>query len=357
MPNPRCFFDVTIDKQPHGRIVFELFADEVPKTADNFRALCTGEKGATANGTPLHYKGCNFHRIITEFMIQGGDFTNGDGTGGVSIYGDKFEDEAFVRKHDVPGLLSMANAGKNTNGSQFFITTVPTPHLDGKHVVFGRVVKGMNTVRALEHISVGAQDRPKVLCAIENCGEITDGEADGVQEDGWLDYPADHVSANADSLDSMDKVLAAAEEIRTQGNNAFKAGSLPEAMSAYQKARRYLDYHKPANDTENKEIQLKKVPTFSNEAMCAAKRQNWSRVVDLCNQLLAIDEKNSKGLYRRAQAFKELEEFEKACADVDAALKVDPKDAAITKLSKEISSAQKRKSEKEKAAYSKMFGA
>merc|ERR1712012_1387741 len=148
--NISCYFDVKIGDEEVGRIVFELFFDKTPKTAENFRALCTGEKGVGNAGKPLHFKGCTFHRIIKNFMIQGGDFTNGNGTGGESIYGEKFEDENFERKHDVPGLLSMANAGPGTNGSQFFITTVPTPHLDGKHVVFGKVVAGMDIVRDIE---------------------------------------------------------------------------------------------------------------------------------------------------------------------------------------------------------------
>ncbi|KFZ53446.1 Peptidyl-prolyl cis-trans isomerase D, partial [Podiceps cristatus] len=146
-----------------GRIVFELFADVVPKTAENFRALCTGEKGiGPTTGKPLHYKGCPFHRIIKQFMVQGGDFSNQNGTGGESIYGEKFEDENFHYKHDKPGLLSMANAGPGTNGSQFFITTVPTSHLDGKHVVFGQVIKGMGVVRILENVEVKGENPAKV---------------------------------------------------------------------------------------------------------------------------------------------------------------------------------------------------
>lgn len=140
--NPRVFFDITIGGQAAGRIIMELFADVVPKTAENFRALCTGEKGKGKKGRPLHYKGCPFHRLIKGFMIQGGDFTDKNGTGGESIYGIKFHDENFKIKHTGRGILSMANAGKNTNGSQFFICFKSTPHLNGKHTVFGKVVEG-----------------------------------------------------------------------------------------------------------------------------------------------------------------------------------------------------------------------
>ena len=171
MANPRVFFDITIGGKAAGRITFELFADAVPKTAENFRALCTGEKGMGKQGKPLHYKGCKFHRIIQQFMCQGGDFTRGNGTGGESIYGDKFGDENFQLKHTMPGMLSMANAGPNTNGSQFFITTVVTSWLDGKHVVFGKILDGMKVVQAME--AAGSRSgTPAQDVVIADCGEL-----------------------------------------------------------------------------------------------------------------------------------------------------------------------------------------
>lgn len=171
MSRPHVFFDVSIGGQPAGRMVFELYSDVVPKTAENFRCLCTGEKGTGRSGKPLHYKGCVFHRIIPNFMIQGGDFTRGNGTGGESIYGEKFQDENFKEKHTGPGVLSMANAGPNTNGSQFFITTVKTEWLDGKHVVFGKLIEGMDVLKKLE--SQGSQSgSTRAKCIISDCGQL-----------------------------------------------------------------------------------------------------------------------------------------------------------------------------------------
>jgi peptidylprolyl isomerase len=175
--NPRVFFDIEIDGKKAGRIQMELFKTIAPKTAENFRALCTGEKGTGKKGKPLHYKGSSFHRVIPGFMCQGGDFTNGNGTGGESIYGEKFKDEFYENEvfvtHNGPGMLSMANSGKHTNGSQFFLTTERCKHLDCKHVAFGQVEDGWPVVEAIEAVG-SASGNPKKSVIIADCGELKD---------------------------------------------------------------------------------------------------------------------------------------------------------------------------------------
>ncbi|KAF8581061.1 hypothetical protein K439DRAFT_1414664 [Ramaria rubella] len=172
--NPRVFLDFSIDTAPIGRVIFELFADTVPKTAENFRTLCTGERGVSPKSQlPLYYKNSIIHRSIADFMIQGGDFTKRNGLGGESIYGAPFEDEDLSRGVDSEGLLVMANRGPNTNGSQFFITLRPCPHLNGKHVVFGRIIRGFeDVIQKIAVVPTDDKDRPSRPVVIANCGEL-----------------------------------------------------------------------------------------------------------------------------------------------------------------------------------------
>nr|XP_058922808.1 peptidyl-prolyl cis-trans isomerase D isoform X4 [Kogia breviceps] len=285
--NPRVFLDVDVGGERVGRIVLELFADIVPKTAENFRALCTGEKGiGPSTGKPLHFKGCPFHRIIKKFMIQGGDFSNQNGTGGESIYGEKFEDENFHYKHDKEGLLSMANAGRNTNGSQFFITMVPTPHLDGKHVVFGQVIKGMGVARILENVEVKGEKPAKV-----------------------------------------DKILLITEDLKNIGNTFFKSQNWEMAIKKYTKVLRYVEASKAA--TENAggaKLQPVALSCLLNIGACKLKLSDWQGAVDSCLEALEIDPANTKALYRRAQGWQGLKEYDQALADLKKAQEIAPED-------------------------------
>ncbi|TDG50173.1 hypothetical protein AWZ03_003389 [Drosophila navojoa] len=168
--NPVVFFDIAVGTTEIGRMIFELFADTVPRTAENFRQFCTGEY--RPDGVPIGYKGASFHRVIKDFMIQGGDFVQGDGTGVTSIYGNTFADENFTLKHDSPGLLAMANSGRDTNGCQFFITCARCNFLDGKHVVFGRVLDGLLIMRKIENVPTGPNNKPKLPVIISQCGQM-----------------------------------------------------------------------------------------------------------------------------------------------------------------------------------------
>lgn len=325
-PNPRVYFDITVGGDSVGRIVMELFNDVTPRTAENFRALCTGEKGMGKMGKPLHYKGSIFHRCIKEFMLQGGDFTNFNGTGGESIYGEKFADENFERKHTGPFLLSMANAGPGTNGSQFFITTVPTPHLDGKHVVFGKVLKGQDVVRFIEALETKDGDKPLKDVIITNCGELAEGESDGIfvdPNDPWPMFPQDA----EDNLTVTGK-LAAAEAIKLIGNIEVKNQDWTKAVSKYDKALRYLTDDFPSDD-EQKLLLAASNMIKVNKSMCLLKQQDWRAVITLCDDVLATDPSIVKAWFRKAQALSERKEYDEAVEAYKKAQECSTDDAAM----------------------------
>ncbi len=222
MENPRVYFDLEIGSRHIGRLVFELYASVVPKTAENFRSLCTGEHGRSViSETNLSLKKSALHRIIPGFMAQGGDITHGDGRGGESIYGRTFPDENFHLKHNSGGLLSMANSGPHTNGSQFFITFKPTPHLDGRHVVFGKVVEGEKLLLILEGVATDASDRPKLPVIISECGQLSGSELSSSSGNA---IPANGAKSSKGRDKGGDKSKAA--------DSASDSNSVPTSFSA-----------------------------------------------------------------------------------------------------------------------------
>ncbi|KAJ1912533.1 peptidyl-prolyl cis-trans isomerase cpr6 [Tieghemiomyces parasiticus] len=369
MPNPRVYFDINIGDEPEGRIVMELYADVVPKTAENFRALCTGEKGDSSHaGVPLSYKGCTFHRVIRNFMIQGGDFTAHNGTGGESIYGEKFEDENFERIHDQPFLLSMANAGPGTNGSQFFITTAATPHLDGKHVVFGRVLKGKDVVRAIEYLKTGENDKPVVPVTIVDCGELAEGEPDGVQGDGvggdnYPDFPDDYEGPR----EAAD-LLRVGQEMKAIGNTLFKEGRLALSLRKYKKAIRYLnefaifDKETDPDGTLQPQFSTLKTSCYLNCAACGLKLKDPESTIQFSTTVLEMPTNlttptdRCKAHFRRASAFVLRKNDEAALEDLKAASQLMPNDSSIRNELNAVNRRQQAKLAKARQAYSKMFG-
>ncbi|KAI1121522.1 cyclophilin-like domain-containing protein [Nemania abortiva] len=367
-PRSRVFFDITINKKPAGRITFELYNDIVPKTAENFRCLCTGEKGLGKSGKPLSYKGSAFHRVIKQFMIQGGDFTEGNGTGGESIYGAKFEDENFDLKHERPFLLSMANAGPGTNGSQFFVTTVPTPHLDGKHVVFGEVKTGKAIVRQIENLKTEGSDKPVHDAVIADCGELTgsagaaesDAKAADPYGDAWEDYPED-IDEAAGPLDAA-KVAKVATDCKEFGNKAFKAGDLATALEKYRKGLRYLNEEPdtsaaPAEDKDK--LGALRFTLNCNGALMNLKLEAWQDAESMAASALAVpgitDAEKGKALYRRALALIKLKDADEAVKALQEAHKLIPADVAIVNELNAVKAQQAARLAKEKAAYKKFF--
>ncbi|EGV63064.1 peptidyl-prolyl cis-trans isomerase cpr6 [Yamadazyma tenuis] len=368
MSRSKVFFDISSAGVPQGRVVFELYDDVVPKTAENFRALCTGEKGKTESGIPLHYKGSTFHRVIKDFMCQGGDFTHGSGIGGESIYGAKFEDENFKLVHNKPFLLSMANAGPNTNGSQFFITTVATPHLDGKHVVFGEVIEGKSVVRKLEKCEKGQNDKPVDDWIIADSGELPADYEPTPVDDGTGDIYEEALQDNR-SIDvtKPETVFKAVQAIKDIGTTQLKAGNLDVSFAKYTKAAGLLEEYFPEDlsEQELETVHELKQSLYLNAALVALKLKSGRKTVDYATRAIdeiteekkEVDKKKSlaKALYRKGMGELLLKDEEAAKISLEQALKYAPEDGAIIKGLSDVRATTKARRDKEKKAMSKFF--
>jgi peptidyl-prolyl isomerase D len=357
----RCYLDISIDKRFVGRVVIELFNDITPKTCENFRVFCTGEKGKTQDEKhDLHFKGSPFHRIIKGFMIQGGDFIRGNGQGGCSIYGPEFEDENFQLKHDAPFLLSMANHGVNTNASQFFITVAPTPHLDGKHVVFGKVIKGQDVITECENVEVDTdnQHKPKTPVIISECGALAEGEDDGVQTDPADIYPTLPETSSVD-FSNISAVLDVVESIRQLGNKSFEKSDHRKALNMYIKALRYIQTaSKKRNLPADEKAKLKKaeLPCRSNKAACHLQLKDYDAAAKECNVVLKEEPENVKVLFRLAQAQSNMKDFDAALENLKKCNILDPSNKPVIAFFESTKKKREIYNEHRQKKMSAMFG-
>ncbi|XP_045453421.1 peptidyl-prolyl cis-trans isomerase D [Melitaea cinxia] len=360
--NPLVFLDILIDGEKAGRIVIELRSDVVPKTAENFRALCTGEKGIGVFGKPLHFKGVRFHKAISQFMVQGGDIINGDGTSGESIYGPTFKDENFTLEHEA-GVLSMANAGPNTNGSQFCVTTVPCPQLDGTNVVFGRVLAGLGIVAEIQRMA--DDGRPRVVsweCIIEDCGEISDPDNwDVCCDDGTADHLPEYPEDLHKNL-TVEQLLVQVRGVKESGNALWGARRVRSAARKYCKCVRYLEHArerlragKKARDCYYEDITTCTLQCNLNLAACYSKLEDYRACINCCSEVLHLDPHNEKALYRRGQANFALKNYEMALADLKHAEKISPKNKAVQKLLEDVRQENKSYNDLQKQRLSKFF--
>lgn len=352
--NVYVYLDIRIDREKAGRIIIELKNNIAPKTVENFRALCTGEKGIGKSGKKLHYKGCHFHHVIPQFLVQSGDISRDGTLIDDSIYGGPFDDENFVIKHDKVGTVGMANKGKDSNATQFYITLAPCTHLDNSNVAFGYVKKGFNIVLEIAELPRDG-DVPLVPCIIEDCGEIKPGEDYQINEnDGTLDvyppYPDDMDDINDHDMDIV------VTDIKNSGNLYYKKSNYVDSDRKYKKVLRYIEWTNKKKLKHDTKVQTKlKSQTLFNLASVRLKKMKYKDAFDLCSQVIEIDPDYGKAYYRRGQAALKLRDYDKSIEDFEKAKQYHPDDPLIQKdmlLAKKLKQCYL---ETEKALCSRMF--
>lgn len=377
--------DFAVGGEPVGRVVFELF-DDTPLTSANFRALCKGDKPTPEGSVPLTFKDSNIHRIVRNFAIQGGDIVYGDGTGGTSIYGDQFDDENFVHNHAEPFVLSMANAGPNSNKSQFFVTLKGSPHLDGKHVAFGKVVAGKSVLRQLEELDTAPGDVPVLPVTITNCGELKRdaklllpfiGSQDGLTADKYEEHPDDNFNVGKEegelNFDDPEQALRVTLEIKAYATEVYKMAGDAEseeeramvlrvALQKYKKALRYVFELSPDPDSSKKaydEFQKAKLALNQNMGLVALQLKKYDQVINSTTSALemecATSRDRAKALSRRSSAYQGLKKQERAINDLEQAHELLPSDPQISKSLTALKQESEMKEKKQKAQYAKFF--
>ncbi|XP_031839608.1 cyclophilin 40 isoform X1 [Nomia melanderi] len=361
--NPLVFLDIAVQSEKVGRVVIELFKDVVPRTAENFRALCTGEKGIGTYGKKLHYKGSIFHKVLPQFMIQGGDIINFNGTGGESIYGREFEDENFKLSHMSGGLLSMVNNGvPNSNSSQFVITISASMHLNNTNVVFGKVLKGMGVILEVSEVTT-IKDIPTEKIHITDCGEIKPGEDWGLNEnDGTEDifpaWPEDwDYATDTKELDYM-YIIEVIKKIKDSGNYYFSKKNYVDAGRKYKKALRYYKWMTSTTIISNSSDDLMvntKLIILLNLAAVKLKEKKHREALKLCTEVLQMDKNNSKALFRRSQAYMGLNEYDFGLRDLKQALLGSPNNKDILMEIEKVKKIMNTYLAIEKASCQRMF--